>query len=79
MDGKKTVTEGKEVAKTLNQFFSTAVNSLDVTENKSLLTETENIGHPAEIAIKKFETHPSVLSIKETIIVNKLFQFSEIT
>ena len=78
MDGGKTVTEDKEVAKTLNQYFTTAVNSLDIIENKSLHTETENLEDPVEIAIKKFENHPNVLSIKETITINELFQFSEI-
>ena len=61
MDRGKTVTEDKEIAKTLNQYFSTAVNSLGIIENKSLLTETENLEDPVEIAIKKFENHPSVL------------------
>ena len=61
MDERKTVTEDKEVAKTLNQYFSTAGNSLGIIENKSLLTETENLEDPIEIAIKKFENHPSVL------------------
>ena len=72
MDEGKTVTENK-VAKTLNQYFSTAVNSLDITENKSLLTETENLEDPVEIAIKVFENHPSVLSVKETININEIF------
>ena len=40
MDERKTVTEDKEVAKNLNQYFSTAVNTLDIIENKSLI-ETE--------------------------------------
>ena len=75
VDGGKTVTEDKEVAKTLNQYFSTAVNSLDIIENKSLLTETENLEDPVEIAIKKFENRLSVLSIKETNTINELFQF----
>ena len=66
MDEGKTVTENKAVAKTLNRYFSTAVNSLDIIENKSLLTETENLEDPVGIAIKKFENHPSALSIKET-------------
>ena len=78
MDEGKTVTENK-VAKILNQYFSTAVNSLEITENKSLLTETENLEDPVEIAIKEFENHPSVLSVKETININEIFQFSEIT
>ena len=55
MDEGKTVTEDKEVAKTLNQYFSTAVNFLENIENKSLLTETKNLEDPVEIAVKKFE------------------------
>ena len=70
-------TEDKEVAMILNQYFSAAVNSLDIIENKSLLTETKNLEDPIEMAIKKFENHPSVLSIKETISINELFQFSD--
>ena len=73
------LTEGKEVAKALNQYFSISVNSLGIIENKSLLTETENLEDLVEIAIEKFENHPSVLSIKETITINELVQFSEIT
>ena len=56
-------TEDKEVAMTLNQYFSAAVNSLDIIENKSLLTETKNLEDPIEIAI--------------TININELFQFSD--
>ena len=41
--------------------------------------ETENLEDPFEIAIKKFENHPSIISIKETININELFKFSEIT
>ena len=70
MDEGKTVNEDKEVAKTLNQYFSAAVNSLDIIENISLLTETENLEDPVEIVIKKFENHPSVLLIKKTININ---------
>ena len=70
-------TEDKEVAMILNQYFSAAVNSIDIIENKSLLTETKNLEDPIEMAIKKFENHPSVLSIKETISINELFQFSD--
>ena len=79
VDGGKTVTENKEVKKTLNHYFRTEVRFPDIIENKCLPTETENLEDPVEIAIKKFENHPSVLSIKETININKLFQFSEIT
>ena len=64
VDGEKTATLDKEVAKTLNQYFSNAVNSLDITENKYLLTETKNLEDPIEKAINRIEHHHSVLSIK---------------
>ena len=55
MDGGKTVSEDKKVIKNLNQYFSTAVTSLDIIENKSLLTKTENLEDPVEIPRKEFE------------------------
>ena len=46
------------------------VNSLDIIENKSVLTETDNLEDPVKIAINKFENYPNVLSIKRTININ---------
>ena len=60
-------------------YFETAVNFIGITENKYLLTETDNLEDPIKISIKKFENHPSVLSINENINVEQSFQFSEIT
>ena len=64
VDWEKAATLDKEVAKTLNQYFSNTVNFLEITENKYLLTETKNLEDPIEKAINKFENHHSVLSIK---------------
>ena len=58
-------------------YFETAVNS--ITENKHLLTETGNLEDQIKISIKKFENHPSALSINANINVEQSFQFSEIT
>ena len=74
----KIVTEDKEGEKNLNHYFSTAVNSLDIIENKSYLIETVKLEDPVERAIKKLENHSSVLSIKEIISINELFRFSKI-
>ena len=79
MDRGKTVTEDKEFAKTLNQYFSTAVNSLDIIENKSLPTETGNLEDPVEMAIKKFEITLVFFQYRKLFNINELFQFSEIT
>ena len=57
----KMITEDTEVASTLNMYFETAVNSVGITENKHLLTETGNLEDPIKISIKKFENHPSIL------------------
>ena len=78
VDRGKTVTEDKEFAKTLNQYFSTAVNSLDIIENKSLPTETGNLEDPVEMAIKTFEITLVFFQYRKRNI-NELFQFSEIT
>ena len=74
----KIVTEDKEGGKNLNQCFSTIVDSLDIIENKSYLIGTVKLEDPVEIAIKIFENRPSVLSIKEIISINELFQFSKL-
>ena len=57
-------------------YFETAVNSIGITENKHLLTEAGNLENPVEISIKKFENHPSILSINENINIEQSFQFS---
>ena len=50
MNEGKIVTEDKEGEKNLNQYFSTAVNSLDIIENKSYLIETVKLEDPVERA-----------------------------
>ena len=69
--------EDTEVENTLNMYFESAVNSIGIIENKHLLTETDNLKDPVKISIKKFENHPSILSINENINVNNLFSFQK--
>ena len=77
MDRGKNLTEDKDVAKMLIQYFSTAVNSLNIIENKSLVTETENFEDPVKIA-KKFENHSIVFSVKDTILISiNFFNFQK--
>ena len=46
-----TTTEDKDFARTLNQYFNRAVNSVGITENKSFLTKTETLEDSVEISI----------------------------
>ena len=55
----------------------TAVNSLNISENKYLLTDTRELIDPVEIALKKIGSHPSVFNIKDNIKASH-FSFSEI-
>ena len=57
-------------------FSEDTVRSLIVKPDKYYLSDTENLSDPSEIAIRKFENHPSVQAIKQNISVNKDFYFS---
>ena len=57
-------------------FFEDAVRSLNVEPDEYFLSGTENLSNPADIAIRKFENHPSVQAIEQNISVNKDFHFS---
>ena len=47
------ISSNQEVSETLNNFFKSAVNSLDIRENRFLLTDSNHLTDPVEIAIKK--------------------------
>ena len=66
----------------LNNFFKTAVVSLDIHGNPYTVENVENRSDPVEKAIKKFEFHPSILLIKNRIgknVSQNLFCFNEVT
>lgn len=75
----KIVADDENIATTFNNYFENAVKSLEITENKYLLSNTEDLTDPIEIAIKKFQYHPSILAIKEEVTpISPLFNFSKI-
>ena len=49
----------------------------NVKPDKRYLSDTENLSKSLEIAIRKFENHPSVQAIKQNILVNQDFCFSD--
>ena len=68
-----------EVAQTFNDFFDGAVKSLGISENEVLLTNVKNSCGEVLDAIKMYETHPSILKIKENVIVSAEFCFSPVS
>ena len=72
------ISSDQEVCETLNNYFESAVDSLDIIEHKDLITDSNHLIDPVEIAIKKFENHPSVLDINNNIKINSSFKFLEV-
>ena len=65
-----------EESEEFSTFFEDAVKSLNVKPDEYYLSDTENLSNPVEIAIKKFENHPSVQAIKQNTSVKQNFYFS---
>ena len=59
-------------------FFDDVVRSLNVEPDKYYLSETGNLSNATDIAIRKFENHPSVQAIKQNISGKNYFYFSKI-
>ena len=75
----KIITEDADVAQTFNDFFDNAVNSLGIEENRYVLSDSTIVEGKVRKAIKKFEIHPSIISIRENVKFNDLFSFSEVS
>ena len=67
IEGKEIISDDKDVAEKLSNYFENAVISLDIIENKDIVTSVNGIYDPIDIAIPKYEKHPSILAIKEKI------------
>ena len=79
VEGDKIISNDTDVAQTFNHFFKNSVTSLNISENRFLLKESEIIYKGAEGAIRKFEIHPSIQSIHEKVTTDSRFPFSKVT
>ena len=55
------------------------IKSLNITENNYILSNTGESTDAIDIAINKFQHHPSFLAIKENVIFKDMFNFSSVT
>ena len=77
VDNEKIISEDRDVAETLNNFFESAVKSLGIKENQYILSNTGESADPVDIALNKFEHHPRILAIKENISFENMFTFHQ--
>ena len=75
----KIISDDVAVAQTFNDFFKNIASSLDIVENRFLITDICNELSDVNKAIAKFENHPSIISIKENVDIESRFSFSEVT
>ena len=78
VDGEEIISNDDELAKTFNDFFINSVKNMNINGNEAVLTDVGALKDPVDIALKKFECHPSILNIKEKVIVESTFSFSEV-
>ena len=81
VENEEIIDDDTKVAEELNNFFKTAVASLDIHGNLYTVENVENMSVPVEKAIKKIEFHPSILLVKNRIGINvsqSLFCFNEV-
>ena len=74
----KIIFNDSKVAEESSSYFENAVKSLNIEPSNIIFGNTTNLSDPVEIAIKKFENHPSVEVIKENICVEQDFDFEQV-
>ena len=57
------ITDDAKIAEIFNHYFANITESLGISEDQSLPSQTTGINDPVEKAIKKYENHPSIKKI----------------
>ena len=65
------------MAETLSRFFVKSTDKLDIREFKNI-SNIDGLSDPVEIAIKKYEIHPSIVAITEKFNFTVRFEFEEV-
>ena len=82
VENEEFIDDDPKVGEELNNFFKTAVASLDIHGNPNTVENVENMSDPVEKAIKVFEFQPSIFLIKYRIgknVSRTLFCFHVVT
>ena len=75
----KIVCQGSQIEEIFNQYFANITDSLGITVNDSLLLPTSDILDPIDKSVKKYEAHPSICKIKDTVKFSDKFEFRKVT
>ena len=80
LDGDKIISDNKDVAEKLNDFFIEAVENLEIEhfETEDISREYLESSDDIEVILKQYEMHPSVLKIKDNVTLDGKFTFHDI-
>ena len=73
------ISENLAIAEVFNHYFTKITEELEIRVNKTQLSTTHGIDNPIDIAIIKYNKHPSIKKIKEALTPSKPFTFRNIT
>ena len=76
LENEEIINNDDEIAEVFMEFFANQVDSLGIVQNELLLNKIENSDGRVADAIKMYESHPSILKIKENVVINTPFSFS---
>ena len=78
VDNEKIITNDKEIAKVLNDFFSNIIKTLNIPKKDHTDSIVENVRDPTFKSILKYRKHPSILAIKRRIKSGPVFILNQI-
>ena len=78
-EGVELISDDKNVAEKLNNYFVNITASLELSEVMENLIELGKLLDPTDIAINMYKCHPSVRSIKQRVFVRQKFSFQQVT
>ena len=77
-DQDRIISNDDKFAEEFSTFFENTVKFLNIIPRNLSLEDTTNLSNPVEIAIKKFQNHPSFQVIRENINLNQEFFFRQV-
>ena len=78
VEGHEIISTDNEYAKKFDKCYKNAVSSLNIQCDSEFVNECDGLEDPVEVAIQKFKSHPSIMSIEENITSREVFKFRKI-
>ena len=79
MEENEVISDDKAIAESFNEYFVNITDSINVGEAKLNLLPTDGMEDPIDIAITKYNLHPSVKRIQDSFNPSRTFEFTPLS